>query len=89
MRTTACLPDDASNRFPPPPRPQAGYAVIFLTRTGSIQPFTLDLPSPETIPLLQALIDWDAAALRTPAAAPTLQAGGARASHPGGQRAGM
>jgi hypothetical protein len=35
---------------------QAGYAVIFLTRTGSIQPFTQDLPLTETVPLLQSLI---------------------------------
>lgn len=36
---------------------QAGYAVIFLTRTGSIQPFTQDLPLTETVPLLQALLN--------------------------------
>lgn len=35
---------------------QAGYAVIFLTRTGSIQPFTQDLPLKETVPLLQSLL---------------------------------
>lgn len=35
---------------------QAGYAVIFLTRTGSIQPFTQDLPLTETVPLLQSLL---------------------------------
>eukprot|EP00882_Tetradesmus_deserticola_P008270 GHRQ01008720.1.p1 GENE.GHRQ01008720.1~~GHRQ01008720.1.p1 ORF type:complete len:139 (+),score=38.55 GHRQ01008720.1:368-784(+) len=35
---------------------KAGYAVIFLTRTGSIQPFTQDLPLTETVPLLQSLI---------------------------------
>eukprot|EP00879_Flechtneria_rotunda_P006545 GHRR01006878.1.p1 GENE.GHRR01006878.1~~GHRR01006878.1.p1 ORF type:complete len:343 (+),score=107.04 GHRR01006878.1:585-1613(+) len=34
----------------------AGYAVLFLTRTGSIQPFTQDLPLTETVPLLQSLI---------------------------------
>jgi hypothetical protein len=38
---------------------QAGYAVIFLTRTGSIQPFTQDLPLTETVPLLQSLIGLD------------------------------
>jgi phosphopantothenate-cysteine ligase len=38
---------------------QAGYAVIFLTRTGSIQPFTQDLPLTETVPLLQSLISLD------------------------------
>lgn len=36
--------------------PQAGYAVIFLTRTGSIQPFTQDLPLTETVPLLQSML---------------------------------
>lgn len=36
---------------------QAGYAVVFLTRTGSIQPFTQDLPLTESVPLLQSLID--------------------------------
>jgi hypothetical protein len=35
---------------------QAGYAVVFLTRTGSIQPFTQDLPLTETVPLLQSVI---------------------------------
>jgi hypothetical protein len=35
---------------------QAGYAVVFLTRTGSIQPFTQDLPLTETVPLLQSLL---------------------------------
>eukprot|EP00775_Hariotina_reticulata_P013340 gene13340-13468_t len=35
---------------------QAGYAVIFLTRTGSIQPFTQDLPVTEMMPLLQSLV---------------------------------
>jgi len=35
---------------------QAGYAVIFLTRTGSIQPFTQDLPLTDTVPLLQSLL---------------------------------
>jgi hypothetical protein len=35
---------------------QAGYAVIFLTRTGSIQPFTQDLPLTETVPLLQSML---------------------------------
>ncbi|WIA37406.1 hypothetical protein OEZ86_014331 [Tetradesmus obliquus] len=35
---------------------KAGYAVIFLTRTGSIQPFTQDLPLTETVPLLQSLL---------------------------------
>lgn len=42
-----------------PATPQAGYAVIFLTRTGSIQPFTQDLPLTETVPLLQSLINID------------------------------
>jgi hypothetical protein len=35
---------------------QAGYAVVFLTRTGSIQPFTQDLPLTETVPLLQSML---------------------------------
>eukprot|EP00878_Enallax_costatus_P014438 GHUV01015099.1.p1 GENE.GHUV01015099.1~~GHUV01015099.1.p1 ORF type:complete len:193 (+),score=34.46 GHUV01015099.1:752-1330(+) len=35
---------------------KAGYAVVFLTRTGSIQPFTQDLPLTETVPLLQSLL---------------------------------
>ncbi|KAF8065879.1 phosphopantothenate--cysteine ligase 1 [Scenedesmus sp. PABB004] len=35
---------------------EAGYAVVFLTRTGSIQPFTQDLPLTETVPLLQSLL---------------------------------
>jgi hypothetical protein len=30
--------------------------VIFLTRTGSLQPWTLDLPRQETIPLLQEIL---------------------------------
>ncbi|KAI8468322.1 MAG: DNA/pantothenate metabolism flavoprotein [Monoraphidium minutum] len=32
---------------------EAGYAVIFLTRTGSVQPWTLDLPRQDTVALLQ------------------------------------
>ncbi|GBF88391.1 hypothetical protein Rsub_01103 [Raphidocelis subcapitata] len=35
---------------------EAGYAVIFLTRTGSVQPWTLDLPRQETVPLLQEIL---------------------------------
>lgn len=35
---------------------QADYAVVFLTRTGSIQPFTQDLPLTETVPLLQSML---------------------------------
>jgi len=38
---------------------QAGYAVIFLTRTGSIQPFTQDLPLTDMMPLLQSLVAVD------------------------------
>lgn len=30
--------------------------MIFLTRTGSIQPFTQDLPLSETVPLLQSML---------------------------------
>ena len=36
---------------------QAGYAVIFLTRKGSIQPFTQQLPAQELVPLLEAVVD--------------------------------
>ena len=36
---------------------QAGYAVIFLSRTGSIQPYTQELPLSDTLPLLQSLLD--------------------------------
>jgi hypothetical protein len=53
-------------RTPPPPpvrctafTSQAGYAVVFLTRTGSIQPFTQDLPLTDTVPLLQSMLHID------------------------------
>lgn len=50
---------------------QAGYGVIFLTREGSIQPFTQDLPSAEPIPLLQSLLAVG------PGGSPQLQPGAA------------
>jgi len=37
---------------------QAGYAVIFITRTGSVQPWTLDLPRQEIVPLLQEILQY-------------------------------
>lgn len=38
---------------------EAGYAVIFLTRSGSIQPFTKGLPSQELYQLLQNILVLD------------------------------
>jgi hypothetical protein len=48
--------------------------VVFLTRTGSIQPFTQDLPLTETVPLLQSMLALNGASdgqhsLQEPAAA--------------------
>jgi len=36
---------------------KAGYAVIFLTRRGSLQPFTTDLPEAEALHVLRSVID--------------------------------
>lgn len=57
---------------------QAGYAVVFLTRTGSIQPFTQDLPLTETVPLLQSLLSFNSSSSsssdpQAPSAAYSLQ----------------
>mmetsp|Transcript_28855 Transcript_28855/g.73616 ORF Transcript_28855/g.73616 Transcript_28855/m.73616 type:complete len:346 (-) Transcript_28855:605-1642(-) len=44
---------------------QEGYSVIFLTRKGSVQPFTQDLPSQDLMQLLSTCLDVDPAAPNT------------------------
>jgi hypothetical protein len=52
----SCRPKIPPSPPQPQPSPQAGYAVIFLTRTGSVQPWTLELPAQGTVQLLQEIL---------------------------------
>lgn len=59
--------------------PQAGYAVIFLTRKFSIQPFSLDLASQDPLEACMHLFGCDAASASTCTSA-AASGGGAGAS---------